>query len=137
MKNECAIGLAEAFNTALQGYPAEAIEKVRKRFVQQFKGNNIYISMKDPLAQIRRNIEIIKTLPRCGKPCNQSQINRLSHIYNLSSSQIYRIRREAVKTYLEIEKLYDYGLIEQQEHNQYIALLKQKLPQEQLGKSLQ
>ncbi len=139
MKISSAVCIMEAFNNALEKFPEPESEKTKARdiFISMLGGSNTYIPKQTPIYKLQRNINIIDKLPIQGNYCDKKQVFDLARKYNISSSHVYRIRREAMKTYLEIEELYDYGLIEEQEHNQYIAILKEKLPQEQLGKSLQ
>ena len=137
MRNECAVGLAEAFEEALEGQDPQTIKQAREKFMRRFRGSNVYVSMSDPARQLKRNIHIIKSLPRYGEFCSKSKVYDLANKYNLSMSQIYRIRREGKKTYDQLEELYDHGLISKEQHAEYLAALQRKLPGLMLGKSLQ
>ncbi|MEM9423832.1 MAG: Mor transcription activator family protein [Spirochaetota bacterium] len=136
MRNECAVVLSEAFEKALSGHSPETIAKARKSFIKHFRGTNVYVSMNDPLKRIRRNMDIISVLPSFGRACSKSRVHELARKYDLSLSQIYRIRRDAPNTYMQLEELYDHGLMTEEQHQSYLAILKEKLPPHILGKPL-
>ncbi|WGK69457.1 Mor transcription activator family protein [Candidatus Haliotispira prima] len=136
MRKSGAISLGEAFQFCLPDVPPAQLEEAKSRFVKFVGGSNIYVPKTDVAKVLERNMEIIQTLPSYGAYCSRSKVHELARKYDLSDSQIYRIRREAENTYAKLEELYDYGLISEELHAQYIAVLQKKLPGDVLGKSL-
>ena len=127
--------LQETIKRALPEYPDLEIEKIKKALIREAGGTSLSIPQ-DIITRIDRNINILALLPAFGKKCPSTAVRELAKKYHLSESQIRRIHREANKTYLKIEELYDHELISEQQHGKFIAVLRKKLPAHILGKTL-
>lgn len=126
----------EALQKAFPYLDGEEIRRARDVLIQALGGGNIYIPKQGPLNVLARNIDIIRALPPAGSFCSKAEVYSLARKYNLSMSQVYRIRREAQNTYLKIEELYDHEIITESQHAELIEVLQQKLPSGLLGKPL-
>lgn len=131
-----AFRLNEIIDRTLCSLPDAERKRVYDEFIGYLGGGSVYVPCSTSLRRLDRNIAIIDKLPAANTYCGKNRVRALSAKYNLSEGCIYRIRRDAEKTYHKIEELYDYGLINESKHHEYIAVLAQKLPADQIGKVL-
>ena len=131
-----ALRLSEVIDRTLCFLSATERERVYNELVGHMGGGSVYVPCSASLRRLERNISIINKLPPATTHCGKERIREIATTYNLSESCIYRIRRNAEKTYHKIEELYDYGLISEPKHQKYIAVLAQKLPADQIGRVL-
>ena len=136
MLAKSALRLNDVIEKTLGFLPALEREHVYNELVGYMGGGSVYVPCSASLRRLERNIAIISKLPPAGTYCGKERIRALATTYSLSEGCVYRIRRDAEKTYHKIEELYDYGLISESKHQKYIAVLAQKLPAEQIGKAL-
>ena len=136
MVYKSALRLNEVIDKTLAALSPGERESVYKGLIRGLGGSNVYFPCSKSLLLLERNIAIIGELPPAHAYCGSDRTRELAAKHNLSQGCIYRIRRDAEKTYAKIEELYDHGLISEAKHKQYIEVLQKKLLPSQIGKVL-
>lgn len=130
--------LNEVLEASLDGLELskEQIAGVRSKFIEHSGGAVLYIPRSQEETKLKRNISIISQLAPLGSLCSKAKVKDLARDYNLSMSQVYRIRREAHKTYELLTELYDHENISKETYQAHLAVLKKKLPPQIIGRTL-